>query len=304
MLRGAKPVFIDIRLDTKNIDENLIEERVSDKTKAIYPVHYAGVPCNMNRLKDIAEKHGLFIVEDAAHALGSKYKDDHLGTLGTFGCYSFHETKNFICGEGGALVINDDSFTELANIIQQKGTNRHNFFKGEIDKYTWIGVGSSYLMSDILAAFLYAQLENMSEINKIRKNIFERYVDSFRHLEQSGKVKLPYIPSDCHINYHMFYLMMESEHERDDLIKYLDSKGIAAVFHFVPLHTSPMGLRLGYKSGDFPNTEYVSQRLIRLPFYNGLTEAEQDFVIQEVNNFFALNMYRSKTVQKTEPLRI
>ena len=293
MLRGAKPVFVDIREDTKNIDENLIEEKICKKTKAIFPVHYAGVSCDMDKINKIAKKYNLFVVEDAAQAVGSKYKDKYLGTLGTFGCYSFHETKNFICGEGGALVINDERFIERAEIIREKGTNRSKFFRGEIDKYTWVDIGSSYLPSDVLAAFLFAQLENMDKVNDIRRTIYERYFESFTDLEKEGRLKLPFIAVDCTSNYHMFYLVLESEKERDRLIEYLNKKNINSVFHYVPLHTSPMGLKLGYKRGDFPITEDVSNRLLRLPFYNGMKEEEQEYVISEVKNFL-----KTKTLAK------
>lgn len=281
MLRGAKPVFVDIRLDTKNIDENLIEEKITKKTKAIFPVHYAGISCNMNKIKEVANQYNLFVVEDAAHAIGAKYENDFLGTIGTFGCYSFHETKNIMCGEGGALVINDEKFIERAEIIREKGTNRSKFARGEIDKYTWLDIGSSYLPSDVLAAFLYAQLENIDKINSIRRNVYDLYVEAFRELEKEGRLCLPFIPTNCSSNYHMFYILLENQVERDNMIQYLKEQGIVSVFHYLPLHTSPMGLKLGYKEGDFPVTENVSKRLLRLPFYNEMTEEEQEYVIYQ-----------------------
>ena len=282
MLRGAKPVFVDIRDDTKNIDENLIEEKITKKTKAIFPVHYAGVACNMEKIMEIAESHNLYVVEDAAQGVGAKHKKDYLGTIGSFGCYSFHETKNFICGEGGALVINDEQFIERAEILREKGTNRSKFFRGEIDKYTWVDIGSSYLPSEILAAFLFAQLEIMDKITNLRKQIFERYYETFKNLREGFGIELPVIPNYCLPNYHMFYLLLRSEDERNSLIRRLEEKNIASVFHYVPLHLSPVGLRLGYKKGDLPVTEDISKRLVRLPFYNDLKEDEQDYVIQEV----------------------
>ncbi len=294
MLRGAKPVFVDIRLDTKNIDESLIEEKITSKTKAIVPVHYAGVSCNMDKINDIAKKHNLYVVEDAAQGVNAMYKNNFLGTIGTFGCYSFHETKNFICGEGGALVINDERFIERAEIVREKGTNRSKFFRGEIDKYTWVDIGSSYLPSDVLAAFLYAQLENMDKINSIRKNIFDRYYKGLHDLEKEGKIQLPVIPHDCVSNYHMFYIMLENEIQRNDLINHLKQQGITSVFHYVPLHSSPMGLQLGFKEGDLPVTENISRRLLRLPFYNDMTEEEQDYVIDSIGSFLRGKVLLSK----------
>jgi len=286
MLRGAKPVFVDIRKDTLNIDENLIEEKITKNTKAIFPVHYGGVSCNMDRINKIAKKYNLFVVEDAAQGVNAKYKDKYLGTLGTFGCYSFHETKNYICGEGGALVINDERFIERAEIIREKGTNRSKFFRGEIDKYTWVDIGSSYLPSDLLAAFLFAQLEKIDEINDLRKSVFDSYIKGFSNLEKDGKISLPSIPSVCTANHHVFYILLNNRVERDDLITYLKEKGISSVFHYVPLHTSPMGIQLGYKKGDLPMTERVSDNLLRLPFYNSLTKDEQEYVISKVKEYF------------------
>ena len=286
MLRGAKPVFVDIRLDTKNIDENFIEEKITKNTKAIFPVHYAGISCDMDTIMDIARRHNIYVVEDAAQGVNAKYGNKYLGTIGTFGCYSFHETKNFICGEGGALVINNERFLERAEIIREKGTNRSKFFRGEVDKYTWVDIGSSYLPSDILAAFLFAQLENIEKITSIRKKIYERYYGGLISLEKEGIINLPAIPTPCVSNYHMFYIEVKNETERNNLIEYLKEEGVSSVFHYVPLHLSPMGLELGYKKGDFPVTEDISERLLRLPFYNEITEEEQEYVINKIKNHF------------------
>lgn len=286
VLRGAKPVFVDIRPDTKNIDENLIEEKITKRTKAIVPVHYAGVACEMDKIMSLAKKYNLYVVEDAAQGVGAKYKERYLGTIGDIGCFSFHETKNIICGEGGAIVINDEKFIERAEIIREKGTNRSKFFRGEVDKYTWVDVGSSYLPSDILAAFLYAQLESMDKINEARRRIYYKYFDAFKDVQD---VELPFIPENCTSNHHMFYLLMRSENERNNLISYLSEKGIKSVFHYVPLHSSPMGLQLGYKGGDLPVTEEISSRLLRLPFYNDITDESQEYVINSVKNYIGNN---------------
>ena len=285
MLRGAKPVFVDIRLDTKNIDENLIEEKITPRTKAIFPVHYAGISCDMDKINDIAKRNNLYVIEDAAQGVNAKYKNNHLGTIGTFGCYSFHETKNFMCGEGGAIVINDEQFIERAEIIREKGTNRSKFFRGEVDKYTWVDIGSSYLPSDILAAFLYAQLESMDTITNTRKIIYNKYIEGFKDLEKEGRLLLPVIPENCLSNYHMFYILTEDETQRDHLISYLKKQEIVSVFHYVPLHSSPIGLNLGYRGGGLPITEDVSKRLLRLPFYNDLTNDKQDYIINNVTAF-------------------
>lgn len=285
MLRGAKPVFVDIRPDTKNIDENLIEEKITSKTKAIIPVHYAGVSCEMDKIMEIAKKHNLYVIEDAAQGVNAKYKGKYLGTIGHLGCYSFHETKNVICGEGGALVINDEKFIERAEIIREKGTNRNQFFRGEVDKYTWVDIGSSYVPSDILAAFLYAQLEKINEINNVRKKIYEYYLHEFSELENEEVVSLPKIPPECTSNYHMFCLLLKDEQERDSLIKHLKQKDIVSVFHYVPLHTSKMGRKLGYKEGDLPVTEGVSRRLLRLPVYNDLKTSDQGYIVKEARSF-------------------
>lgn len=285
-LRGAKLIFVDIRPDTLNIDETKIEAAITKNTKAIVPVHYAGVSCKMDVIMDIAKKNNIFIIEDAAQGVNAKYKDRYLGTIGDLGTYSFHETKNFTCGEGGALVINNESFLERAEIIREKGTNRSKFFRGQVDKYTWVDIGSSYLPSDLLAAFLYAQLENMDLINIRRQSLFEHYYQRLMPLKNAGCLQLPYIPQETQSNSHLFYIILESEQVRNELMDYLKTKGILSVFHYIPLHLSPVGLSMGYKEGQLPITESVSKCLLRLPFYYDLTHEEQDEVINTINEFF------------------
>ncbi len=285
-LRGAKLVFVDIRPDTLNLDENLIEPAITTRTKAIVPVHYAGVGCEMESINSIARKHGLFVIEDAAQGVNAKYKDSFLGTLGNLGTYSFHETKNFICGEGGALVINNKEFIERAEIIREKGTNRSKFFRGQVDKYTWVDMGSSYVPSDILAAFLYGQLENMEKINRQRKFIYKTYYELLLPLAEHGLLRLPVIPEGCDSNYHMFYLLLKDHDTRMSLIEHLKKQGILAVFHYVPLHTSPIGQTMGYSDGMLPVTEYISERLLRLPFYFELQEMDIRTVVSEIFCFF------------------
>lgn len=285
-LRGARPVFVDIRPDTKNIDEDLIEEKINERTKAIVPVHYAGVSCNMNRIMEISEKYGIPIVEDAAQGVNATYRGNYLGTIGDLGAYSFHETKNFISGEGGAIVINNEDYIDRAEIIREKGTNRSKFYRGEVDKYTWVDIGSSYLPSDLLSAFLYAQLERMDDITMRRIELFTRYMEALKPLEDDKKINLPVIPSECGINGHIFYVMAENAKERDSLMDYMKEKGILSVFHYVPLHTSPMGRMYGYKEGDLKVTESVSERLLRLPFYYSLRDEEQQEIIDAVYGYF------------------
>jgi dTDP-4-amino-4,6-dideoxygalactose transaminase len=285
-LRGAKPVFVDINKDTLNIDENKIERAITKKTKVIVPVHYAGVSCNMDYIMQIARKNNIFVVEDAAQAVNAKYKDKYLGTMGDIGAYSFHETKNYICGEGGAIVLNNLSFIERAEIIREKGTDRSKFFRGEIDKYTWVDVGSSYLPSDILSAFLFAQLENMEQINVRRENLFNFYYKELMPLANDGKLRLPYISSECTSNCHLFYIILEDELTRNNLMDYLKSKGILAVFHYLPLHLSKIGLTMGYKKGQFPVTESMSSRLLRLPFFLEMSDEERLYIIESIKSFF------------------
>lgn len=286
LMRGATLRFVDIREDTLNMDETLIEALVTPKSKAIVPVHYAGISCDMNEINRIAKQHDLHVIEDAAQGVNAQYNDQYLGTMGTLGTFSFHETKNFICGEGGALIINDKALIAKAEIIREKGTNRSQFFRGEIDKYTWIDVGSSYLPSDILAAFLYAQLENMADITARRRHIYMQYHHQLSPLSERGIIKLPYIPDDCTTNYHMFYILVENEHRQRELLQHLKSHGIHAVFHYVPLHTSPVGLSLGYQPGMLPVTEKLSAQLIRLPFYYELSDTEILRITDEIKAYF------------------
>ncbi|NQT30423.1 MAG: dTDP-4-amino-4,6-dideoxygalactose transaminase [Candidatus Saganbacteria bacterium] len=278
-LRGVKPVFVDIRPDTLNLDEKQIISKITKKTKAICPVHYAGVGCEMDTIMKIAHQYGLFVIEDAAQGVNAKYKDKYLGAIGHLGAYSFHETKNYSCGEGGAILINDEQLIERAEIIREKGTNRSKFFRGEVDKYTWVDIGSSYLPSDLLAAYLYAQFECREKIQEIRRNIFEYYSENLAEHAERGQLRLPYIPSDRSPNYHMFYIILPSASERDRIMYELKKAGILAIFHYLPLHTSPMGKKMGYQAGDLPITEDLAARILRLPFYNTLTRGEQDYII-------------------------
>lgn len=290
LLRGVTPVFADIQEDTLNIDPVEIEKRITKKTKAIFPVHYAGVSCDMDAIMAIAGEYKVKVVEDAAQGVNAKYKDKYLGTIGDIGCYSFHETKNYSCGEGGAILINyDDELIERAEIIREKGTNRSKFFRGEVDKYTWVDIGSSYLPSDMSAAFLYAQFKKLNEIKSLREKVYNYYYKSLRDLEDKGILRLPVIPEDCLGNYHMFYVLLNSEKERDYIIDRLKENGIWAVFHYVPLHMSPMGKQLGYKEGDLPKTEELSGRLLRLPMYAGLTEEEQGYIVDNIYNITRRN---------------
>lgn len=279
VLRGARPVFADIRPDTLNLDEDKLESLITSSTKAIIVVHYAGVACDMNRIELIAAQHGLTIVEDNAHGLFGKYKGKPLGMFGRFAAQSFHETKNFSCGEGGALLLNHAEDIERAEIIREKGTDRSRFFRGQVDKYSWVDVGSSFLPSDILAAFLLAQLEERDRIQSRRKQIWLAYYERLADWAASQEVGLPTIPDHCEQSYHMFYLLMPSLASRQGLIDRLRHTGILSVFHYLPLHLSPMGRKFGGKEGDCPVTEDVSDRLLRLPFYFGLTEKEQQSVI-------------------------
>jgi dTDP-4-amino-4,6-dideoxygalactose transaminase len=282
---GAKPVFIDIRPDTLNLDEELIEAALTPRTKVLLPVHYAGVSCEMDRIQAIARKHGLLVIEDAAQGVNASYKGRALGSIGHLGCYSFHETKNYICGEGGALCVNDRDKVERAEVIREKGTNRSRFFRGMVDKYTWVDIGSSYVPSEISSAFLYGQLELRDTIAERRKEIFYCYQMQLEPLEAEGLVRLPRIPAECQTNYHMFYLLLPDLETRTNLIAHLKQQGILAVFHYVPLHTAPVGQQYGYREGDLPVTEDLSDRLVRLPFYYDLTEQDQMEVIGEITKF-------------------
>lgn len=290
VLRGGVPVFVDVRPDTLNLDETLIEAAITPRTKAIVPVHYAGVPCEMDAIMEIARRHGLLVVEDAAQALLSTYQGRALGSIGHFGCLSFHETKNVISGEGGALLVNDPSFIKRAEIIREKGTNRSQFFRGQVDKYTWVEPGSSYLPSEIIGAFLYAQLENAEQIITARKKLCRLYAARFRFLEEAGCLRLPVVEAG---NGHMFYLLLASLEERSRLIEHLKAREILAVFHYVPLHSSPAGMRLGRVSGNMTVTDSVADRLLRLPLYYEMGEAEVNRVVEGVVSFFQGKVVRN-----------
>lgn len=285
VLRGSKPVFVDVRADTLNIDERQIEQHLSDRTKAIFLVHYAGVGCELDTITPLARRHNIGVVEDNAHGLYGKYRGRFLGTFGEVATLSFHETKNFSCGEGGALLINDTQLNERAEIIREKGTNRSRFFRGEVDKYTWVDVGSSYLPSDLLAAFLRAQLEHRDQIQSRRREIWETYSRELASWAEANGVRLPVVPPECEQTYHMFYVIMPSLESRQALITHLRCSGILGVFHYLPLHLSPMGLRFGGRQGDCPVTEDLSDRLLRLPFFTGMSSSEQSQVIEAVSAF-------------------
>ena len=285
VLRGAKPVFVDIRPDTLNIHEGQIERHITARTKAIFLVHYAGVGCEMDTIMAIARQHRVAVVEDNAHGLYGKYRGRYLGTLGQLATLSFHETKNLTCGEGGALLINDAQFNPRAEILREKGTDRSRFFRGEIDKYTWVDVGSSYLPADLLAAFLRAQLEHCDQIQSMRRQIWETYARELASWAEANGVRLPIVPAECEQSYHMFYVIMPSFESRQALISRLAGFGILAVFHYLPLHLSPMGLRFGGREGDCPITEHLADRLLRLPFFTGISSLEQGQVIEAVRGF-------------------
>lgn len=285
VLRGARAVFVDIRPDTLNLDEARLEASITPRTKAIVVVHYAGVGCEMEAILRIAGRHGVPVVEDNAHGLFGRYRGRALGTFGALAAQSFHETKNVTCGEGGALLINEPRYLERAEILREKGTNRSRFFRGEVDRYTWVDLGSSYVLSDLLAAFLLAQLEARAEIQERRRRVWSRYASELRTWAAAHGVRLPVVPSHCEQPYHMFYLLMPSLEARQALIAYLRARSIHAVFHYVPLHLSAMGRRFGARPGDHPVTEDLSRRLVRLPFYAGLTEPDQARVVRAVTEF-------------------
>lgn len=276
---GARPVFVDIRPDTLNIDERLIEERITANTRAIFVVHYAGVSCEMDRVMAIAEKHRLIVVEDAAQGVNATYNGRALGSIGHLGAYSFHDTKNYVCGEGGALSVNSPEFIERAEIIRDKGTNRSQFLRGEVDKYTWVDVGSSFVPAEIACAFLFAQLEAMDEITARRREVHQFYLETLSPLEERELLSIPATPAGCETNFHMFYVLLGDRESRDALMAHLKQNEIGAVFHYVPLHTSAMGKRYGYREGDLPLTENLSARLLRLPFYAGITRDDQKRVV-------------------------
>lgn len=286
VLRGAVPIFVDIRPDTMNINENLIEAAITEKTKAIVPVHYAGVSCEMDKIMDIAKRHNLIVIEDAAQGVMSSYKGKALGTIGDYGCFSFHETKNYSMGEGGALLIRDEANIEKAEIIREKGTNRSKFFRGQIDKYTWVDAGSSYLPSELNAAYLWAQLEKAEEINDNRLASWDYYYESLKCLKSRGKIELPFIPEDCEHNAHMFYIKAKDLEERTQLIDYMKANGVGCVFHYIPLHSAPAGIRYGRFHGEDIYTTVESERLMRLPLYYNLNKEDQEKVIETILQFY------------------
>ncbi len=288
VLRGARPVFADIRPDTLNLDESSLPQLITPRTRAIVVVHYAGVACEMNTIVSIAASHGIPVIEDNAHGLFGKYKDRWLGTIGCLATQSFHETKNITCGEGGALLINDQRYEDRAEILREKGTNRSRFFRGQVDKYTWIDQGSSYLPSDILAAFLYAQLEASELIQAHRRRAWLFYYEQLRDWARENGVGLPVVPPECEQPYHMFYLLLPTAEERSAAINYLEAAGVNAVFHYLPLHLSPMGRKFGGGEGDCPVAEDVSERLLRLPFYNDISEEAQSEVVAQLKSFMAV----------------
>lgn len=286
VLRGAKVKFVDIRPDTMNIDESLIEDAVTDRTKAIVPVHYAGIGCEMDTIMEIAKRHGLTVIEDAAQGVMSTYKGQALGAIGDYGCYSFHETKNYSMGEGGAIVVKDDQKVELAEIIREKGTNRSKFFRGQIDKYTWVEAGSSYLPSELNAAYLWAQLERADEILENRMDIWTLYKNGLRGLEAEGKIVLPHVPEACVHNAHMFYIKVKDLEERTKLISFMKAKGINLVFHYIPLHTAPAGRKYGEFIGEDRYTTKESERLVRLPLYYGIKKIDAERVMDGILQFY------------------
>ena len=285
VLRGAKPVFLDIRSDTKNLDETLLLKAITKNTRAIIPVHYAGVACEMDYIAAIAKSHNVAIVEDNAHGFFGKYKGHALGSFGAMSTLSFHETKNIQCGEGGALVLNDSSLFERAEIIREKGTNRSRFFRGQVDKYSWVDIGSSYLPSDLLAAYLLAQLEARDHIQDRRRQIWTTYRDGLSDWSRDNGVEMPYIPEHCDQSYHMFYLVLPDLMSRQGLISHLKAQNILSVFHYLPLHSSDMGLKFGYSKGDCPVTENISDRILRLPFYVSLSAEQQRLIIDTIQSF-------------------
>jgi TDP-4-keto-6-deoxy-D-glucose transaminase len=284
LLRGAKVVFADIDPNTMNIDPEDIKRKITNKTKSIFIVHYAGISCDMDAIMAIAKQHNLKVIEDAAQGVNAKYKNKYLGTIGNIGCYSFHETKNYVCGEGGAILINNKSLLERAEIIRDCGTDTGKFQRGEIDKYSWVDIGSSYLGADILAAFLYAQFEHLDKINEMRKKVFYYYYEHLKLLDEKKIIHMPFIPDYSSPNYHMFYIILRSEKERKYIIEKLKAVGISAVFHYFPLHLSKMGKILGYKKGDLPITEEYASRLLRLPLYPELEEEKLSFIIKNLYN--------------------
>ena len=289
VLTGATPVFIDVRPDTMNIDETKLEEAITDKTRAIMAVHYAGVACEMDTIMDIAARHNLKVIEDAAQGVMSTYKGRPLGTIGDFGCYSFHETKNYSMGEGGALIIRNPKDNDSAEILREKGTNRARFFRGQVDKYTWVAYGSSYLPSDMNAAYLWAQLLEADKINDNRLAIWKTYSDAFAPLAEAGRIEVPFIPEGCVHNAHMYYIKLRGLEDRSAFIQYMKDRGIVTVFHYVPLHSSPAGEKFGRFHGEDRYTTSESDRLVRLPLYYGLTPEDQQYVIRTAMEYFKEN---------------
>lgn len=289
VMRGAKIVFVDIRPDTMNINEDLIEEAITEKTRAIVPVHYAGVACDMDKIMEIAKKHNLYVIEDAAQGVMSTYKGQPLGTIGDFGCYSFHETKNYSMGEGGALLIKNSDYIEKAEIIREKGTDRSKFFRGQVDKYTWVDFGSSYLPSELNAAYLYAQLENADKINEHRLKIWNKYNEELKELENKGMLQLPCIPEECVHNAHMYYLKLKDIKQRQCFIEYMKENGVQTVFHYIPLHSSPAGEKYGVLYGEDQYTTRYSEKLVRLPLYYGLEDEQVEYIIKTIKEFFQEN---------------
>ena len=289
VLAGASLVFVDVRPDTMNIDETKIEAAITEKTRVIVPMHYAGVACEMDTIMDIAKRHGLMVVEDAAQGVMSSYKGKALGTIGDFGCFSFHETKNYSMGEGGALVINNPAYNERAEILREKGTDRSKFFRGQVDKYTWVDFGDSYLPSELNAAYLWGQLEMADQINENRLATWNAYHEAFLPLQEAGKLTLPVIPDGCVHNAHMYYLKCKDLQERTELISFLKERGVQAVFHYIPLHSAPAGRKFGRMSGEDLYTTVESERLVRLPMYYGLTEDDRETVISAVRAFYGEN---------------
>jgi dTDP-4-amino-4,6-dideoxygalactose transaminase len=288
ILQRAKIVFVDIRPDTMNMDENLIEDAITEKTKAIVPVHYAGVSCEMDKILEIAQKYNLFVVEDAAQGVMAKYRNKFLGTIGDIGCYSFHETKNYNCGEGGAILLNDEKWIERAEIIWEKGTNRTKFFRGEIDKYTWVDIGSSYLPSELNAAYLLAQLEQRNKIKKNRLKSWNLYYEKLKKIQNNGLIELPFIPDHCEQNGHLFYIKVKNLEERTNLLNFLRQKGIKAVFHYIPLHSSPAGERFSRFHGEDKFTTRESERLVRLPLFYDLQPNQIEYIADCIYKFYGV----------------
>jgi dTDP-4-amino-4,6-dideoxygalactose transaminase len=291
LLAGGQPIFCDIRRDTLNMDESLLPDLITSRTRAVLPVHYAGVGCDMDPILQIAAEHELFVIEDAAQAVDSQYKGKQLGGVGDLGAFSFHETKNFMCGEGGALAINREDLIERAEIIRDKGTDRKKFFRGEVEKYRWVDIGSSYVPSEIVCAFLYGQLECMPIIGRRRQALYDRYSNELAHLKEHGHLRLPHVPAECRANYHLFFVLAKDEATRDALLQFLHERNIRAVFHYVPLHSSPMGTKISQANGSnfsqLPVTDELSRCLLRLPMFYAMTDDEQGRVIEAVNSFFS-----------------